>query len=208
MPYEKRHEKKIFFSQFRKKSYLCKLIRSVQMERNIDTTVQFSGLKSGVYHYDYTLDDSFFSEYKNEKILGCKVVFNVKLEKKERLMLFHFTFSGEVRTTCDRCLGEMELPVSGEETLCVKFSDTEHSDDEDVVILPEKEYKIDLAQWMYEYVAVALPMQCIHPDNADGTPGCDPEMMKYLTEDTDGNEQSSEEETDPRWNALKELKNK
>ena len=30
------------------------------MECNVDTEIQFSGLKSGIYHYDYTLDDSFF----------------------------------------------------------------------------------------------------------------------------------------------------
>ena len=63
------------------------------MERKVDTTIQFSGLKSGIYHYDYTLDDRFFSEYKNEKILGAKVVFDVEMEKKERLLLFHFSYS-------------------------------------------------------------------------------------------------------------------
>ena len=175
------------------------------MDCKIDTTIQFSGLKSGIYTYDYTLDDSFFSEYKNEKILGGKVVFNVKLEKKERLMMIYFAYSGAVRTTCDRCLEEMEWPVDGEETLCVKFSDTEVSDDEDVVFLPENEYKIDLAQWMYEYVAVAMPIQCIHPDDKEGNPTCDPAMMKLL-DDHRESEKTGDEETDPRWDALKKMK--
>jgi len=177
------------------------------MERSVDTEIQFSGLKSGVYHYDFTLSDGFFSDYKNEKILGGNVVFNVKLEKKERLLTFFFTYSGTVRTTCDRCLEEMDWPVEGEQTLFVKFSDTEHSDDEDVVILPEKAFKIDLAQWMYEYVAVALPIQCTHPDDANGEPTCDPEMLKYISaQDEDGEEGQHEGETDPRWEALRQLK--
>lgn len=177
------------------------------MEHSVDTTIQFSGLKSGVYTYDYTLDDSFFSEYKNEKILGAKVVFDVKMEKSERMLMFHFKYSGAVRTTCDRCLGEMTWPVEGEQALCVKFSDTEQSDDENVAILPEKAFKIDLAQWMYEYVAIAMPIQCVHPDDSEGKPTCDPEMLKYLSPDDDNDEsENGEEETDPRWDALKKLK--
>lgn len=187
--------------------YFCKLIRSVQMEQSVDTTIQFSGLKSGVYHYDYTLDNSFFSEYKNEKILDANVVFDVKLEKSERMMMFYFAYSGEVTTMCDRCLGEMQLPIEGEQTLCVKFSDNEQSDNEDVIILHENEYKIDLAQWMYEYVAVSIPIQCVHPDDADGNPTCDPEMLKYISEESNGEPTPTDEEAiDPRWEALKQLK--
>lgn len=187
------------------------------MGHKIDTTIQFSGLKSGVYNYDFTLDNSFFSEYKNEKILEGKVVFNVRLEKKERLMMFFFDYSGEVLTTCDRCLGEMTLPLKGSQTLCVKFSDTEQSDDEDVVFLPEKAHSIDLAQWMYEYVAVEIPIQCIHENDAEGNPTCDPEMMKYLTGSDDRDQQTGTDlegenaetqEIDPRWDVLKTLKNK
>ena len=180
------------------------------MEHSVDTTIQFSGLKPGNYTYNYTLDNSFFSDYKNEKILGGKVVFDVKLEEKERLMMFYFAYSGSVLTTCDRCLGEMEWPIEGEQTLCVKISDSETSDDEDVVILPEKEYKIDLAQWMYEYVAVSMPIQCIHPDDEEGNSTCDPEMTKYLSdkEVTDDIESTESEntDTDPRWDVLKKLK--
>lgn len=174
------------------------------MEHNVDTIIQFSSLKPGVYHYDFTLDDAFFSEYKNEKILGGKVVFNVKLDRKERMMMLFFDYSGTVQTQCDRCLGEMEWPLHGEQVLCVKFSDTERSDDEEVVILPEKESQIDLAQWMYEYVAVAIPIQTLHPDAPDGTPTCDPEMLKFLN----GNDNSPAEQTatDPRWAALQALK--
>ena len=178
------------------------------MSHCVDTTIQFSGLKSGVYTYNFTLDDSFFSEYKNEKILGAEVIFDVRMEKKERLLMFFFTYDGKVRTTCDRCLEEMELPLNGEETLCVKFSDTERSDDDDVVFLPERADKIDLSQWMYEYVAVAIPMRCIHPDDENGKSTCDAKMLEYLDMEGDNKNEdvSAKETTDPRWDALKKLK--
>ena len=177
------------------------------MKHDADTEIQFSGLKSGVYHYDFTLDDSFFSTYKNEKILHAAVVYAVQLDKKEGMLLFRFDFHGTVTTQCDRCLAEVDIPVEGSNELCVKFSDTETSDEEDLVYLPVNESRIDLAQWMYEYVAVSLPIQCVHPEGDDGEPTCDPEMIGRLrsmqaTEDS-GN---AEKEMDPRWNALAQLK--
>ena len=100
------------------------------MKPNIDTIVQFSGLKPGRYVFDYALDNSFFKTFENEELKDGNVDVEVHLERKERMLLFTFSFHGTVKTTCDRCLGEMEIPVEGEETLCVKFSDTETSDDD------------------------------------------------------------------------------
>ena len=175
------------------------------MERNCDTSIQFSGLKSGTYDFKFRLNDSFFSDYKNEKILGGDIIFDVRLEKTERVMMFFFSFEGEVRTTCDRCLGEMQWPVEGEETLCVKFGDNQESDDEDIVFLPENAFKMDLAQWMYEYVAVQMPIQTIHPADENGNPTCDPEMLSYLS-DSETDATQAEPTTDPRWDALLKLK--
>ena len=177
------------------------------MKNRLDTEIQFSGLKSGSYEYNYTLDKEFFAAFDNEILSDGEVNFVVSMEKKERLLIFNFTFSGKIKTICDRCLGELEVPVKGKETLCVKFSDNEESDNEDIVILPESAYKIDLAPWMYEYVVVAKPMQCIHPDDEDGNSTCDPEMLKYLTHTEEIAEEEEEPIIDPRWDKLKEINN-
>ncbi|MBQ6068988.1 MAG: DUF177 domain-containing protein [Bacteroidales bacterium] len=182
------------------------------MRSKIDTIVQFSGLKLGRYEYGYVLDKTFFEGYENEELREGKVDFAVVLERKERMLMFTFTFRGVVKTTCDRCLGEMDVPVEGVEHLCVKFSDTETSEDENVVYLPEGAYQIDLAQWMYEYVAVRMPIQKVH---AEGE--CDPEMLQYIADgvtdygESDGRDVEGahdERENDPRWDALKQLLDK
>lgn len=171
------------------------------MQTQNDTVIQFSGLKPGVYTYNYTLDGRFFERFENEDLREGNVVFEVSMERGERMLLFGFAFHGTIKTTCDRCLGEMEVPVKGEEQLCVKFSDTETSDDENVAILPESAFQIDLAQWMYEYVAIAMPIQKVHPEGE-----CDPEMLKYLSDGDAGEKENTTGETDPRWDALKQLK--
>lgn len=164
-----------------------------------DRKVRFSGIKPGVYTYEMLLDDTFFEGYKNEEIKGGKVHFDVKMERSERVTMLTFVFDGEVRTECDRCLGEMTVSVSGEEQLNVRFSDSEVTDDEQVVILPEDAHELDLSPWLYEYVAVRLPLQHSHPEGE-----CDPEMVKYLVEERESAEDG--DYVDPRWEALKELK--
>lgn len=168
------------------------------MSKNDDRIIRFTGLKSGVYSYDFQLGDPFFEACENEEIKGGRVNFDVKMERNERVTMFTFVFEGEVKTACDRCLGELTVPVSGEERLYVRFSDTETSDDEDTVILPEDANEIDLTPWLYEYVAVRIPLQHSHPEGA-----CDPDMVKYIAGDEP---QQDGDYTDPRWDALKELK--
>ena len=167
------------------------------MGRNSDTTVRFSGLKSGRYSYDFDLGEEFFKSFENEEICDGKVHVAAVLEKNERVMMFNFSLEGEVTTKCDRCLGEMRVPIVGEESLNVRLSDDETSDDENVAILPEGSFEIELAQWLYEYVAVRIPMQHMHPDGE-----CDPEVTQYISE----GEQVESDEVDPRWEVLKKVK--
>lgn len=176
------------------------------MKAKYDTTIQFSGLKSGIYEFEYVLDGGFFEGFENEELKDGKVGFAVNLEKKDRLLMIKFVWEGVIKSVCDRCLGELNIPVKGEQVICVKFSDTETSEDENVVYLPEDAYQIDLAQWMYELVAVSMPMQRVH---AEGE--CDPEMLKFIAEADNGQEGergNKSGEADPRWDALKQLMKK
>ena len=170
------------------------------MGQNDDMTIRFSGLKPGNYTYCFTLTDEFFEEWKNEEIEGGRVEIEAKMERLERMLMFKFSLSGEVETPCDRCLGRVKIPIDGEEHLCVRFSDSESCDDEDVVVLPENAFEIDLSQWLYEYVAVRIPMQHVHPDGE-----CDPEMTKYIVDESEN--RNGNDEIDPRWEALKKVRN-
>jgi uncharacterized metal-binding protein YceD (DUF177 family) len=57
---------------------------------------------------------------------------------------------------------------------------------------------------MYEYVATALPIRHVHPDDENGLSTCDTEMLNLL--DKMQQKDDDEKEIDPRWEKLKELK--
>lgn len=168
------------------------------MSRNEDRIVRFSGMKPGTYKYHIMLGNDFFEEYKNEEIEGGEVNYEVTMERSERVTMLTFLLKGTLTTRCDRCLGELKVEVSGEERLNVRFSDTEQSDDEDTVVLAEDAYELDLSPWLYEYVAVRLPLQHSHPEGE-----CDPETVRFLKEEE---APRPDDYVDPRWEALKELK--
>ena len=176
-----------------------------QVETKNDLVVRFSGLKLGSYDFKFELDDDFFSGYGNENLQKGKVVFNVLLEKKEKMMKFEADFSGTLNSFCDRCLKPLDIPISGHETLYVEFSDEpQESDDDNIIILPQSEYEIDLSQFLYECVATAVPMRNVHPDDENGNPTCDAEMLKYIS--TEEESQDAEAVSNPIWDKLKELK--
>ena len=172
------------------------------MSRNDDTIIRLSGLKPGRYTYDFTLGKEFFDDFENEEIRNGEVQIGAILEKTERVTTIKITLHGEVTTLCDRCLGEMRVPIEGEETLLLRFSDTEESDDENVAILPEGANEIDLSQWLYEYVAVRIPLQHSHEEGK-----CNPETVSHIkSEEALEREREENREVDPRWEALRGLK--
>jgi uncharacterized metal-binding protein YceD (DUF177 family) len=129
---------------------------------------------------------------------------------------------GTVIVPCDRCLSDLELRIETADDLNVKLG-SEYADDGDCVIVPESEGYLDLAQFIYEFIALSMPMTCCHE------PGkCDDAMMHELsrhqstrsgfedveqensTENGDAPDdemgEDSDEPVDSRWAALKQLK--
>jgi len=74
-------------------------------------------------------------------------------------------------------------------------------DDPDMLSMPADENELDMAQYFYEYIHLALPLQRVHPTDKKGQSTCNPEMIRRLIE------HSSSGETDPRWDELKKLMN-
>jgi uncharacterized metal-binding protein YceD (DUF177 family) len=89
--------------------------------------------------------------------------------------------------------------------LVVKFGDAYNDDNEDILIVPHGEYEINVAQYIYELIVLAVPAKRIHPGVEDGTLQSD--ILSKLEELSPGedNETKSPEEIDPRWNNLKKL---
>lgn len=170
----------------------------------MDTTrefiIHFQGLKLGVHHFDYTLDAKFFEAFSYSELTEAAFKVKLNLEKKSNMMLLNFDFDGEIELLCDRCGGELQEPIVGEERLIVKYGEENYENTDDVIVISPTEYELDVSQYMFEFVALNVPYSRVH-SGEEGSE-CDPGAINKLTEMSSKNE---EQEIDQRWSALKQL---
>lgn len=169
--------------------------------------IQFAGLKNGLHEFDFEIDDKFFAEFEYSIIKkGCLDV-HLSFDKREHLLTLDFDISGTVELTCDRCLDPFDYQLETRQEQLVKITDqVEAGEQDEIVYIGAKEHEINVAPFIYEFTHLALPMVSIHPDDAGGTPACNPETLAAL-EKLRAKEDKQAPEGDPRWEALKKLRN-
>ena len=169
--------------------------------------VNFGSLPAGEHEFEFHVGDTFFQQFENSIIENGDVDVLVVLEKKEHLLLIDFTMQGTITLPCDRCLEDIELELESHNELIVKQGADKDETSEDVIVISPREYELDLAPFIYEYLTVSLPLRVVHEDE-EGRPACDPEILKELEKHlshSDSEEKEDEPATDPRWDILKNI---
>lgn len=168
-------------------------------------TIPFVGLKVGKHHFDYDIDNKFFEYFEYEDFNRSDLKVNVILEKKTTLLELHFEVSGTVNVNCDVTNEAYDQPLENEFDLVVKFGDEYNDENIDILIIPHGEYEVNIQQYVYELIVLAMPIKRMHPGVEDGT--LDSDILEKLEELSPKIKdiKEDEEETDPRWNTLKKL---
>lgn len=169
--------------------------------------VAFKGLKEGNHEFAFTVDKSFFELFENSLIDEGHVHVVLMLEKRSLFMRLHIALEGSVQLTCDRCLEPYDQPIAHEAVLFVKFGDTESEDGDDVIwVLPE-EHQLNVAQIIYEYISLSVPLRHVHQASGKKKSSCNPDMLEKLDRYTHHESESEIDPVDERWNELKKLLN-
>ena len=180
--------------------------------------VELKNLSPGVHEYEYFLENKFFVDIDGDEVQKGKVKVNLTVKRTSMVFDMNFQLGGIVYVPCDRCLDDMELPVSTQNKLVVKFGKEYAEESEEIVIIPEEEGEINLAWFIYEFIALAIPMKHIHAPGkcnkamssklkkhtarrADDEDEFDEEAADDIVVDDDAADMPS----DPRWDALKGL---
>lgn len=177
--------------------------------------IPFKGLGEGKHEFGFELDDRFFQAFEGSEITGGRGRADVVLTKGATMLELDFAIEAEVTVPCDRCLEDCSIPVNYEGGFKVRFGDTKDDFDGELMWLSHGESELNAAQYIYESIVLSLPYKRVHPDRPDGTPGCDPEILKGVRLITEEEFEKAEEgsemqrmEDNPEWQKLKELKDK
>lgn len=165
--------------------------------------IQFVGLKIGEHCFDYKIDNKFFEYFEYEEFNEVNVDVNIILVKKATLLELNFKTIGTVNVFCDLTNEPYNQEIENEFDLVVNFGDEFNSENEEILILPHGEYEINIAQYIYELIALSMPSRRLHPGIKDGT--LKSEILDKLEELSPNGIEQNKEDIDPRWNTLKKL---
>jgi uncharacterized metal-binding protein YceD (DUF177 family) len=167
-------------------------------------TLPFSGLSEGKHRFDFNINDRFFAEFENSEVEKGELEIQIELEKRSTYLSLSFTIDGVVELVCDRCLENFIFPVKSNRKLLVKFSEKQVEDEAELVYLHPTAFEVEVAQFIYEFVILSLPIRRVHPDGENGENLCDPVMIKKL-EELRYHSNTLDEPDDPRWNELRKI---
>ncbi|MET3537398.1 YceD family protein [Chryseobacterium limigenitum] len=167
--------------------------------RNYD--VSFSGLKTGKHQFKFEIDKTFFQLFDTEQeFTNPKITVDVFLEKHTTFLEFEIETYGNVELVCDITNEDFEHPIENDIKVLVKFGEEYDDSEEDVITIPTSDHAFNVAQLIYENVALSIPMKKVSPNVSDE----DLEILEKFSP----KEVEEEPESDPRWEALKKLKDK
>lgn len=171
--------------------------------------------------YEYKLDNEFFANIDGPEVQRGKVDVKLNVKRTTSVYELNFHLTGVIYIPCDRCLDDMEHEVNTDEELFVKMGAEYSEESDNLLIIPEAEGELNVAWFLYEYIALTIPLKHVHPYgkcNKDMTARLhkmsahrsdeedfEDEIPLFVDEET-GNIAAEEQETDPRWDALKKLK--
>lgn len=161
--------------------------------------IPFSGLKEGRHEYNFLIDQDFFECFEYSEIHIGNIEFAFTLHKQSTMLTLEFDFQGNAQVMCDRCATPFNLPLQGKKHIHVKFDSVAYEKSNEVVVIPENSYEIDISHFIYEFITLALPVKKTHPNEA-----CDKEITDRLEQFQINTDQTSK--PDPRWEMLKDIK--
>ncbi len=172
------------------------------MDRLRNYDIVFSGLKNGKHEFRFEIDKTFFQLFGTEQeFTEPNLVAEILLEKHTTFLELWIRIFGKVNLTCDISTDHFDHSLENEISVLVKFGEEYDDSDVDVITIPKTDYAFNAAQLIYENVMLSVPMKKISPDISE-------ENLRILEQFTPKEEIKEEPKSDPRWDALKNLKDK
>jgi uncharacterized metal-binding protein YceD (DUF177 family) len=177
------------------------------MSNRREFEIAFVGLKPGIHIYEYKVDDKFFVAYGNQDFKHCEANIKLSLDKKTGFLLLKFDIDGKVESNCDRCGNAIPFQLWDEFNIIVKMVDepnlmNEQEEDPDVYYISRGESHLHIADWIYEFINLSLPLQKLCKPEELGGPKCNKEVLEKLRK----MEEEAQNDKPTLWKGLEKFK--
>lgn len=174
------------------------------MDKLRNYELSFSGLKNGKHEFQFEIEKEFFQLFDIEQeFTNPHIIAEILLEKHSTFLEFLVTTKGNVDLVCDITNETFQQFVENEVKVLVKFGESYDDSNEEVITIPMESHAFNVSQLIYENIILSIPMKKISPNVSDE----DIEALERFSPKLEEELEDEEHESDPRWDALKNLKN-
>ena len=178
------------------------------MSHRREFEIAFVGLKPGIHVYEYRVEDKFFVPYGEQDFKNCIADIKLSLDKNNGFMLLHFDIGGTIESGYDRCGNPLSFQLWDEFNIIVKMVENpeemnEQEEDPDVYYISRGESHLHLADWIYEFINLSIPLQKMCKEEEMGGPKCNKEVLEKLKR----MEEEVKKDTPTIWKGLDQFKN-
>ncbi len=163
-----------------------------------DFKVDIYGLSNKAHDYHFEIDNSLFHLFEQDIVTSGSGTCDMVLEKSETMITLTFRIEAKVVLTCDVTLKPFDHQIGTEREMLIKFGEEEQELSDEIVVVPWDTKSINVAEYVYQFLLLEIPMKKVHPDLEKDRPD-----VLYVSE---AEEPEEKEPIDPRWEALKKLK--
>jgi len=184
--------------------------------------IPLKNLSVGLHSFEYDLDRKFFDAIDGDEVKKGSVKVLISVRRTSSSFEFKFDLKGVIQVPCTRCLDDMSQEVDTQSRLIVKFGEEYSEESDEIVVIPETEGEINIAWFLYEFIALAIPIKHVHPPgecnrlvsskfkkhravSSDDENDDEDTDDNFVDDDSHSNEAEEVQSNDPRWDALKGL---
>lgn len=167
--------------------------------------INIYGLSQKVHQFDYEIGSAFFQSFGTDLVKNGAFTASITLDKHETFLEARFYISGVAELICDRSLEVFDYPIEINSMILFKYGEERQEISDEIVIIPRDTVSLEMGQYLYEFIGLAIPMKKLHPRFQEEEEEEDEEVQGKLIYSSTSQEEETPE-TDPRWDILKKLK--
>jgi uncharacterized metal-binding protein YceD (DUF177 family) len=160
------------------------------------------------HDYQYVADNAFFALFEHSLVEVGKCTVHLDLTKSETMLIGEFDIQGTIELTCDRSLDLFDYPIATQAQIIFKYGEQTQELSDEIVVIPRSLATLNVAQYIYEFIGLCIPMKKLHPRFVNEVTEEDSEDDILIYSSATTEEDSSEDGIvmiDPRWEDLKKL---
>tara|TARA_B110000908_G_scaffold148199_1_gene180505 strand:+ start:318 stop:836 length:519 start_codon:yes stop_codon:yes gene_type:complete len=165
--------------------------------------IKLGGITNGKNSFSFEIKDQFFEAFTLSDVEHAEIIATALLDKDGDKLALQLQINGTInKLLCDICTEEISVNIEAETNVIIQITAEDLTSTDEIFYIKKSENSIDLAQLIFELIILNAPKRRQHPLDKQGKVTCNEEMVDLIEKYTVQEEKSS----DPRWDALKDLK--